>query len=164
VVTGATAIMYAFAPVSLAALHKVDSGRPRPYRTPMPAFVLPAAFFSANLIIYWGGFETTWKLALAMLLGLAFFAVGAWRAGTGARHTVRNAIWIGPWLGGQVLIGAVGRYGNGARNLLPNWVDLAVELVFSLVIFYWAVSLALTTDAAAAAVAKDAEQINYDRP
>ena len=36
VVTGATAIMYAFAPVSLAALHKVDGGRPRSYRVPMP--------------------------------------------------------------------------------------------------------------------------------
>jgi amino acid transporter len=163
VVTGATAIMYAFAPVSLAALHKVDGGRPRSYRVPMPALVLPAAFFSANLIIYWGGFETTWKLGCAMLLGLAFFAVGAWRAGTSAGHTLRNAIWIGPWLAGQVLIGAVGRYGEGARNLLPNWVDLAVELVFSLAIFYWAISLTLTREEAATAVAKDAQQINYER-
>jgi amino acid transporter len=43
VVTGATAIMYGFAPVSLAALHKVDGGRPRSYRTPLPKLVLPAA-------------------------------------------------------------------------------------------------------------------------
>src|SRR5882672_4729214 len=80
VVTGATAIMYAFAPVSLAALQKVDGGRPRSYRAPMPALVLPAAFCSANLIIYWGGFESTWKLACAMLVGLALFIVGAWRS------------------------------------------------------------------------------------
>jgi amino acid transporter len=162
VVTGATAIMYAFAPVSLAALHKVDGDRPRSYRVPMPTLVLPAAFCSANLIIYWGGFETTWKLACAMVVGLALFAVGAWRSSTSAQHTVRNALWIGPWLGGQVLIGALGRYGAGARNILPNWADIAVVIGFALAIFYWAVSLTLTKEGAAAAVAKDAQQIDYD--
>jgi len=162
VVTGATAIMYAFAPVSLAALHKVDGDRPRSYRTPLPKLVLPAAFCSANLIIYWGGFESTWKLACAMALGLALFAMGTWRSGTGAQRTVRNALWIGPWLGGQVIIGALGRYGDSASNILPNWVDIAVVIVFSLAIFYWAVSLTLTTAGTAAAVAKDAQQLVYD--
>src|SRR6266550_4984447 len=73
VVTAATAIMYAFAPVSLAALHRIDAGRPRSYRVPMPAILLPAAFCCANLIMYWGGFETTWKLAVAMVVGLVLF-------------------------------------------------------------------------------------------
>jgi len=164
VVTGATAIMYGFAPVSLAALQKVDGGRPRSYRTPLPKFVLPAAFCSANLIIYWGGFGSTWKLACAMVVGLALFAVGTCRSDTGAQHTVRNAIWIGPWLGGQVVIGALGRYGDGASNILPNWVDIAVVIIFSLVIFYWAVSLTMTKEGTAAAIAKDAQQLAYDTP
>jgi amino acid transporter len=161
VVTGATAIMYAFAPVSLAALQKVDGDRPRPYRMPMPGLILPAAFCSANLIIYWGGFETTWKLTLAMVLGLLLFAFGAKRAGTDAGRFARNAVWIAPWLGGQCLIGFLGRYGGGAKNILPGWVDIAVVIVFSLVIFYWAVALTLSRTEAAAAVAKDARQINY---
>jgi amino acid transporter len=161
VITGATAIMYAFAPVSLAALHKVDGSRPRSYRAPMPALLLPAAFCSANLIIYWGGFQTTWKLACAIGFGLVLFAVGAGRSHTAALHTVRNAVWIGPWLGGQVLIGLVGRYGNGSWNLLPNWVDIFVVIVFALAIFYWAVNLALTNEASGAAVEKDAQQIDY---
>jgi amino acid transporter len=161
VITAATAIMYAFAPVSLAALHKVDGGRPRSYRAPMPAILLPAAFCSANLIIYWGGFETTWKLACAIAIGLAVFAVGAWRSHTAASHTARNAVWIGPWLGGQVLIGFAGRYGNGSRNLLPNWVDIFVVIVFALAIFYWAVNLALTREGTEAAIERDAQQIDY---
>ena len=41
VVTAATAIMYAFAPVSLAALHRVDGGRPRSYRVPVPGVDAP---------------------------------------------------------------------------------------------------------------------------
>jgi amino acid transporter len=163
VVTAATAIMYAFAPVSLAALHKVDRDRPRSYRMPMPKLLLPAAFCSANLIIYWGGFGTTWKLACAMGVGLALFAVGAWRSGTGAQHTISNAVWIAPWLGGHVLIGLMGRYGNGSWDFLPNWVDIIVVILFALAIFYWAVSLTLTRERTAAAVAKDAQQIDYDQ-
>jgi amino acid transporter len=161
VVTGATAIMYAFAPVSLAALHRVDGDRPRSYRMPMPSVLLPVGFCAANLIIYWGGFDTTWKLAVAMLVGLSLFAIGALRARTGAERSLRNAAWILPWLGGHVILGALGRYGPGAKNVLPDWVDLAVVLGFALAIFYWAVHLTCSRAEAVAAVAKDAQQIDY---
>jgi amino acid transporter len=159
VITATTAIMYAFAPVSLAALRKVDGSRTRYYRMPMPKLLLPAAFCSANLVIYWGGFDTTWKLVTAIAVGLALFTIGAWRGKTGAQRTIRNALWIGPWLGGQVLIGMLGRYGNGAKDFLPAWVDIAVVIIFALGIFYWAVSLALTEEESAAAVMKDTPQL-----
>jgi amino acid transporter len=159
VITATTAIMYAFAPVSLAVLHELDGSRPRHYRMPMPRLLLPAAFCSANLVIYWGGFDTTWKLVSAIAVGLVLFTVGAWRGKTGAQRTIRNALWIGPWLGGHVLIGMFGRYGNGSKNLLPQWIDIAVVVIFALGIFYWAVSLALTEEESAAAVMKDTPQL-----
>lgn len=159
VITGATAMMYAFAPVALAALHRVDGGRPRSYRMPMPGLVLPAAFCSANLIIYWGGFDTTWKLVCAVGFGLVLFASGAWWKQTSARHRMRSALWIAPWLVGHILIGFMGRYGNGARNILPNWLDIALVIVFALAIFYWAVSLSMSQVATAAAIARDADQL-----
>src|ERR1051325_5785720 len=143
VITATTAIMYAFAPVSLAALQRSDGSRTRQYRMPLPRVLLPAAFCSANLVIYWGGFDTTWKLVTAIAAGLVLFTVGAWRGRTGAQRNIRNTLWIVPWLGGHVLIGLLGRYGNGARSVLPDWVDIAVVIIFSLGIFYWAVSLAL---------------------
>jgi amino acid transporter len=161
VVTGATAIMYAFAPVALAALHLRDPDRPRSYRAPAPRLLLPAAFAAANLILYWGGFEYTWKLALALLFGLALFAIGAARARTGSLVMVRSAAWIGPWILGAVVIGALGRYGGGHR-VLPNWIDLLVVIGFSVVIFFWAVRLSMPPERVAEAVAKDADQIEYD--
>jgi len=163
VITAATAIMYAFAPVSLAALHRVDGERPRSYRMPMPRLLLPAAFCSANLIIYWGGFDITWKLVCAMGVGLVLFAIGAWRAKTKAYVTLRNAVWLLPWLGGQVLIGWLGRYGIGSRSVLPGWLDIAIVIIFALSIFYWAVSVASTKPQAAAAVDKDAAQLQHER-
>lgn len=162
VITGATAMMYAFAPVSLAALRKIDGQRPRSYRVPMPQLVLPAAFCSANLIIYWGGFDITWKLVCAIGFGLLLFAAGAWLSVTGAQSTIRNAFWIAPWLGGQVLIGRLGRYGAGARNILPDWVDIIVVIVFALIIYYWAIRLSLTEQATTAAIAKDSQQLAYE--
>src|ERR1051325_4894107 len=161
VVTSATAIMYAFGPVSLAALHKLDRQRQRTYRVPRPQLVLPAGFCAANLIIYWGGFAVTWKLVIAIAVGLALFAFGASRRRTAAAATLRNAIWIAPWLVGHVVIGWLGRYGGGSE-WLPAWIDILVVIGFSLSIFSWALSLALTPAATAAAIAKDAHQINYD--
>jgi amino acid transporter len=161
VVTAATAIMYAFAPLSLAALHRVDAGRPRSYRVPMPQILLPTAFCCANLIMYWGGFETTWKLTVAMIVGLVLFAIGAIRRRTGALRTVRQSMWMAPWFGGHVIIGWIGRYGGG-KALLPNWIDIAIVIAFALAIFYWAVSSSLSRELAAEEVAKDAHQLAFE--
>jgi amino acid transporter len=161
VVTSATAIMYGFGPVSLAALHKLDQDRSRSYRAPLPRIVLPAAFCSANLIIYWGGFEVTWKLVIAMVVGFVLFGFGAWRKRTGALSSLRHAVWLLPWLGGHLIISVLGRYGGG-YEILPDWVDVVVVLAFALAIFRYAVASAMTAAATAAAIAKDAHQINYE--
>jgi hypothetical protein len=128
---------------------------------PMPRVLLPAGFCSANLILYWGGFDTTWKLAVAMLVGLVLFTIGAKRAGTDLGRTMRHAVWIAPWLAGHVVLGFIGRYGPGAKSILPDWVDLAVAISFSLGIFYFAVGRTLPKEDTAAAVARDAHQIDF---
>jgi len=157
VVTAATAIMYGFGPISLAALHRLDPDRPRTYRAPAPKILLPAAFCSANLIIYWGGFATTWKLVVAMIVGLVLFLIGAARQRTIENIKIRNALWMAPWLGGHVLLGYIGRYGG--ENILPEWIDIGTVLAFSLAIFYLALRMTLTPEACAAAIAKDSYQL-----
>ena len=175
VVTGSTAIMYGFAPISLAALHKSDPARPRPYRAPVPELLLPVSFVCANLIIYWGSFPATWKLAVAMAAGLALFAIGAAVRKTGSERTIQDAAWIVPWLVGHVVLGAVGRYAGPADVLmlaikdgaptivgdpiLPEWIDIGLVVGFSLAIYYLALALALPEAAAAAQIARDAHQL-----
>lgn len=162
VVTGATAIMYGFAPVSLAALQKVDGHRKRNYKMPMPNLLLPTAFVSANLILYWGGYNYTWKIAVAIVVGLVIFGIGSSVKGTGGLHTLRPAAWVAPWIIGSVIIGLAGRYGDGSKSWLPEWVDLLVVVAFSLAIFYYAVNTTQTQDMVDAAVAKDAAQLDYE--
>jgi len=159
VVTSATAIMYGFAPLSLHALHTLDGGRARAYRVPVPWLAFPAAFCSANLIIYFSGFDTTWKLMIAMAVGIGLFAIGAVRAKTGALQKCwRHSVWIVPWFAGHVLIGWLGRYGGGSE-VIPNFVDLGVVIAFSLVIYYFGLSQMQSQAAADAAIAKDADQM-----
>ncbi|MEJ7689403.1 MAG: APC family permease [Nocardioidaceae bacterium] len=147
-VTEATAIMYAFAPVSLTALRRRDGDRERPYKLPMPAVLSPVGFVAANLIVYWSTFEANWKLLVAIAFGLVLFGVTYMLTSPDKRPDLdlKGWTWVPPWLVGMTVIGYLGRYGTTAQKILPEWVDLAVVVGFSLAIFYWAVSLAVDTD------------------
>lgn len=156
IVTSATAIMYAFAPVSLTALRDRDPERPRPYRLPLAKVLSPLGFVFANLIIYWGGFDTTLKLLVAIFIGRVLFEVTLALTPQKDRPEIdwRAASWIWPWLVGTLIIGFLGRYGNwGFRNVLPDWYDLLAVAVFSLVVFYFAVSVASPSEKVLAMVA-----------
>jgi amino acid transporter len=167
VVTGTTAIMYAFAPVSLAALKKTDPDRPRPYSIPFAPVLTPIAFCSAGLLLYWGGFQTMWKIDCALIFGLLLFGIGVQIAGTDAISMLRSAIWLGPWLLGMTIISDFGRYssahnGVSAHTHLANWWDLVLVIAFNLVIFYWAVNSAISPERAKAAIERDRSQLTLE--
>ena len=145
VITSATAIMYAFGPISLAALQKRDPNRYKPYRMPWPRVLNPMAFCFANLIIYWSGFDVMWKLLALILVGRMLFEIALRRADP-ARTDVdfRASSWIWPWLIGDTVISVLGRYGG--QNVLPDWVDIVVVIAFSLAIFYYAVEFSRSTE------------------
>jgi amino acid transporter len=169
VVTGTTAVMYAFAPVSLAALRKRDPDRPRTYVMPLSNVLTPAAFCSAGLLLYWGGFQTMWKIDCALIVGLILFSIGVSVAGTDALRMIRPAAWIAPWLLGMTVIDGIGRYtsetnGVSGHTLLANWWDLVVVIAFSLVIFYYAVNSAIPSAEVQALVKVDEDQIALPEP
>jgi amino acid transporter len=172
--TSATAIMYAFAPVSLATLRKNDPDRHRPYRLKGAAVLAPAGFCAANLVIYWGGFDTTWKIEAGLGVGLIVFMLTRITSGGsgGGDLGLRNSVWVWPWLIGTVVIGWLGRYdsgggdsvasGLGERFFFPFWIDLLVIIVFNLIIFYFAVSLGQPRDQVDAAVLGDEIDLEND--
>jgi amino acid transporter len=164
-VTGATAIMYAFAPVSLAALQARDPDRPRPYRVPYPKIMNPVGFIAANLIIYWGGFDAMWRLLAGIFIGRIIFEIALRRAKDIKRPDIdwRAASWIWPWLVGVTIIGLMGRYGKGAHNVLPEWIDLLTVIGFSLIMFYYAVSLAMSSEQIQDAVKTEERQIEQEK-
>ncbi|MEV6611041.1 APC family permease [Kutzneria sp. NPDC051319] len=161
VVTSATAVMYAFAPVSLAALRRRDADRERPYRTPFPAVLAPLGFVFANLIIYWSGWDVNYKIGYAIVFGLIVFAItrAFQKPENRAKLDLKAAQWVVPWFVGMILLGWLGRYSSDTDhsplNILPDGIDVLVIAVFSLAIFYWAVACARPTADVVAAVEQE---------
>ena len=54
----------------------------------------------------------------------------------------KNAMWLGPYLVGMLIISYFGQFGQGQADL-SDGLDFLVIAAFSLVIYYWAISLRL---------------------
>jgi hypothetical protein len=140
---------------------RADPTREHPYRVPVPKIMLPLGFAFANLIIYWGGFAATWKLAIGLLIGqLIFMFAVKLRARNvdGARARWRSALWIWPWQIGLIILGLLGNYGDGALKVLPNDVDALVVVVFGLIIYFLTVRTAQPQADVEALVTEDLEE------
>jgi amino acid transporter len=166
---GATAFMYAFAPVSLAALRRSDPDRYRPYKLPAADVLAPVAFVFANLIIYWTGWPAVWRISAGIAIGAVLFLIARLLTAPGHRRAVkwRSAAWVAPWLIGIMVLDALGpTYVSGVRHVIPFWWDLGIVAGFSLVIFYLSQWLALpsgsvATNIADADVSSSEEDIDF---
>ncbi|MGD1052497.1 MAG: APC family permease [Candidatus Dormibacteria bacterium] len=172
IVTGASVLMYAGAPLSLGALRYSKPDLHRPYLLPLAAVLCPLAFVCASLIVYWAGWGTYSTLMVAVAIGYILMLVSAafklnpnapkidWIAG----------VWIFPYLIGMGIISFFGQFGTGGAiggllgknaagvstfmvggtgNIpgdfgIPFWWDLGVVAVFSLIIYYTAMHFRLS--------------------
>jgi amino acid transporter len=76
-VTSITVLSFGSGPLVLVAMRKQLPEQERPYRLP-GGHVLPfLAFWGANMIIYWGGWPTDWRLFVAVAIGFVLFAIYA---------------------------------------------------------------------------------------
>jgi amino acid transporter len=146
-VTSASVLMYAGAPLSLAAFRGQVPEAPRPYRIPGAVVIAPLAFIFANMLIYWSGFEVLWKLAIAIVIG--YVLIGAFMYFDKERPPLdwKSAQWLPVYLIGMGIISWQGQFSGQTSTTplaptntgnLPFWWDMLVVAVFSLVIFYWA--------------------------
>lgn len=147
-ITGASVLMYAGAPLSFGVFRNRLPEVPRPYRTPAAVVMAPLAFVVANLIILWSGWETAWKLGIAILIG--YLILIANRVFNLNPHPPvldwKAAQWLPVYLIGMGLIVYLSDYGPRKHPWFPLWWDMLVVALFSLVIYYWAMAVALTRE------------------
>ncbi|MCW2933171.1 MAG: yveA [Actinomycetia bacterium] len=145
-VTGASVLMYAGAPLSLGAFRRRLPGADRPFKLPGAAVISPIAFIVAGLLIYWSGFEAIWKLGVAIVLGYVVILFYSSDRPEVPRINWAKSAWIGAYLLGIGILSWQGDYGpqNTGRLVYP-W-DILVVALFSLAIYYWAINNALTTE------------------
>ena len=153
----ATAFMYAFAPVSLAALRRSDPDRYRPFKLPAAGVLAPVAFVFANLIIYWTGWPTVWRIAVGIAAGCVLFLVARLTSPSARRRPLKllSAAWVLPWLIGLMVLDALGpAYVAGVHHVIPFWWDMGAVAVFSIAIFFLSQVLALPWTAVEVTVAE----------
>jgi amino acid transporter len=150
-VTGASVLMYAGAPLSLGSFRRKLPDAARPYKIPVAAVMSPLAFIICSLIIYWSGFVVVWKLGVCLVIG--YVIVGVCMAFDQQRPPLewKSAYWLLPYLIGMGIISWLGQFplkGEGGAPPLntfriPFWWDMLIVAGFSLAIYYWAIFTAL---------------------
>jgi amino acid transporter len=129
-------------------MRRQEPDHPRPFKLPAGEVLAPIAFIVANLVIYWTGWDILWKLLLAIVLGYVLLGIGHlvnpsemlpsldWRGGS----------WYLPYLVGMGVISYIGASDFGGIGVIPFGWDILVVAVFSLAIYYYAISVRLTPE------------------
>jgi amino acid transporter len=163
VVTSASVLMYAGAPLSLGALRLQKPDLPRPYRLPAGHILAPASFVLANFIVYWSGWGTYSTLVVVMFIGFLLIAI-SYIFGLNSNRPAIDwgaAVWVVPYLVGMGVISFLGGFGQGGilggvgtfstvlvggNGHIALYWDLLVLTIFSLIIYYLAIAKRLPGD------------------
>jgi amino acid transporter len=165
VVTSASVLMYAGAPLALGALRRQKADLPRIYRLPAAHILAPASFVLANWIVYWAGWSVYSTLMVVLLIGYALMFI-SFRFHLNPHQPKLDwaaAVWLFPYLIGMGIISYLGGFPVPATGILGGvgtfktvlvggtgdlglYWDLLVLTIFSLVIYYGAMSRRLPTE------------------
>jgi amino acid transporter len=165
-VTGASVLMYAGSVLSLGAFRRTLPDAERPYKVPVGSIMAPLAFVICSMLIYWSGFVTIWKLGACVVIG--YILIGICMAFDKERPPLewRSATWLIPYLIGMGIISWQGQFplkglcGAVPCNTfrIPFWWDLLIVVIFSLVIYYWAIYTGLSREETLEMIARQSGQ------
>jgi amino acid transporter len=123
-------ISYAMGPISLLCLRAELPDAKRAFKLPMANILCPLAFYFCNLISYWTGWETIYKLGMAIFIGVTFFMIAYLRGSLKVGSlSFKSSLWLVPYLGGLILISYLGAFGG--KNILTFGWDFLVIAIFS---------------------------------
>jgi amino acid transporter len=165
-ITSATVLSFGSGPLVLAALRRSLPDQPRPFRVP-GGDVLPfLAFWAANQIVFWAGWDVNWKLFLAVLLGFVLLGVQELRQNGASRIplNLRCGWWIAPWFGLLALVSYLGTFSSdgtahGQAGVIPFGWDFVVLLAVSALIYVLAVRSRFTPAQVRSALADPSDKV-----
>jgi amino acid transporter len=159
-ITSASVLMYAGAPLALGTFRRRLPGAERPYRVPAAPALAPLAFVVANLLILWSGWTTDYKLGIAILIGYAILIANrVFKLNpTAPVLDLDAARWLPVYLVGMGAIVYLSDFGPMKNPWFPLWWDMLAVAVFSLAIFYWALHVALPTERIEETISRTADE------
>jgi amino acid transporter len=158
-ITSASVIIYAAQCLALAAMRRQLPDHPRPFRLRGAGVLAPLGFVVANLIVLFAGWTTDWKLFAAIGIGLVLLAISQLSRPAAQRVPLdwRASVWMWPWLVGLMAISYLASF-EGGRDDLHFGLDMAVTAVFSLVIYFFALSMRLSPEQAEERIRSSSEE------
>ena len=147
-ITAASVLMYAGAPLAFGVFRRRLPDAERPWRAPAGPVLAPLAFIVANLLILWTGWDTVWRLGVAILIGYVILAVTR-IFGLNSRSPqldLRAASWLPVYLVGMGAIVYLSDFGPMTNPVFPLWWDMAAVAIFSGIVYFWAMAVALPTE------------------
>ncbi|WP_420584082.1 APC family permease [Ruegeria sp.] len=137
----AIVLSFAVGPIAVVCLRNLMPDHPRSIRIPAVKLVAGSAFAIATLVVYWSGWDTVWRLGIALIVGMLLLLARFHNRLD--EMDVTEALWLVPYLSGIGLISYLGQFGDGALQQIPFGWDIALCVLFSVVIFGIAVRSAL---------------------
>jgi len=132
-------ISYGMGPIALLCLRRQLPNEKRHFRLPAAHFMSLLAFTFCNLLCYWTGWDTVWKLGIALIIGFMVFSSNCIKRKMPLSSLgLQSAKWIIPYCAGLVIISYLGAFGG--KNVIPFGWDFLVITLFSAVILFLAVT------------------------
>jgi amino acid transporter len=132
-------VSYSIGPLALITLRHTHPNQPRPFRVPCVHVFSFLAFYACNLLVFWAGWDTIFRLMIAIGIGLViFFCRKKYLTNVKKISHWQTAFWLFPYLIGLGLISYLGSF-SGGKNIIPFGVDFFVIALFSFVIYCLAV-------------------------
>jgi amino acid transporter len=147
-ITAASVLMYAGAPLAFGVFRRRLPHAERPWRAPAGPVLAPLAFVVANLLILWSGWDTDWRLGIAIGIGyliLAATRVFNWNSRS-PQLDLKAASWLPFYLVGMGAIVYLSDFGPMTNPIFPLWWDIVAVAIFSAIIYFWAMAVALPTE------------------
>jgi amino acid transporter len=132
-------VSYSIGPLALITLRHTHPNQPRPFRVPFVHLFSFLAFYACNLLVFWAGWDTVYRLLIGIAVGLAIFFVRRKHL-TNVKNIShwQTAFWLFPYLIGLGIISYLGSF-SGGKNIISFGVDFLVIAAFTLIIYFFAV-------------------------
>lgn len=136
-IIAALVLAHAIAPIALVCLRKQIPDQNRPFKLPYHQLISFLSFTILNLITYWGGWNTMWKMFWVLGIGYLVLLVRTLTSRSPLNWDVRHGLWMIPYFLGMGLCSYFGSFGGGLEKIPFGWDFVAIGTL-SLLVFYLA--------------------------
>jgi len=141
VVAASTLISLLSGPVVAGSLRRMGPNFKRPTKIKGMNILAPVVFDLISLAIYWSMFPTTVEVIIIIIIGLPIYFIYDFRRGFKEfKQKFYASLWLIVHLVGLSVISWIGSTDFGGLNLVKYPMDFLIIIIFSTVMYYWAIN------------------------